>query len=115
MTSRTLPDDAGPIWRDLVGKTGMALIYKHSPYCGLSATARAQVCALATVYPDLPVWQVDVVGQRGLSQQIAEDLGIRHESPQAIVLVDGATVWTASHRGVNQAALIETVERNRGP
>lgn len=113
MTAHRLPDDAGPMWRDLVGRRGIAMIFKHSPLCGLSAVAPTQVRWLPTLHPDLPIRQVDVVGQRGLSQQIAEDLGIRHESPQAILLVDGSMVWAGSQHGVNQAAVLETVDRDR--
>ncbi|MBK7595302.1 MAG: bacillithiol system redox-active protein YtxJ [Gemmatimonadetes bacterium] len=114
MTPRTLPNPSGVGWRDVVGGKGVAVIYKHSPYCGLSTSARAEVCAFVADHPTLPIWEVDVVGQRELSEQIAQDLGIRHESPQAIVLVDGATVWFASHRGVTHAALLETIERQSG-
>ena len=112
---RTFPDDAGALWRELVGTTGMALIFKHSPCCGVSASAQSNVLGLPALHPELPVWQVDVLGQCDLSRRIAADLGVRHESPQAILLRDGVPVWSVSHGGVNLRALIELVERERGP
>ena len=59
--------------------------------------------------PEVPVYLVDVLGQRLLSQRIAGDLSIRHESPQAIVLRRGAPLWHASHYDVTADALAKEV------
>jgi bacillithiol system protein YtxJ len=55
------------------------------------------------------VFLIDVLSQRPLSQRLAADLGIRHESPQAIVLQDGKPVWHASHYDVTADALAKEV------
>ena len=57
----------------------------------------------------IPVFLVDVLSQRPLSQNIAASLGIRHESPQAIVLRRGAPLWHASHYDVTADALAKEV------
>ncbi len=43
---------------------------------------------------------VDVLSQRPLSQAIAAQFGVRHESPQILIIEDGEVIWHASHRGV---------------
>lgn len=43
---------------------------------------------------------VDVLSQRPLSQAIEAKFGVRHESPQVLIIEDGQVVWHASHRGV---------------
>ena len=48
---------------------------------------------------------------RGLAQRIAERFGIRHESPQAIVLYRGEPVDHASHSGVTPRFVTETIEK----
>ena len=59
--------------------------------------------------PEIPVFLVDVLSQRPLSQGIAARLGIQHESPQAILLRLGAPLWHASHDDVTADALAEEV------
>ena len=37
---------------------------------------------------------------RALSDRLAKLLGVRHESPQVLILVDGRAAWHTSHAGV---------------
>ena len=52
---------------------------------------------------------VDVARDREVTWAIAARTGVRHESPQVIVLRGGRVVWTASHFAITTAA----VERAR--
>jgi bacillithiol system protein YtxJ len=88
----------------------VALLYKHSETCPISAMALREVAHVAGAYPELPVYVVDVHTQRGLSRGIAARFDIRHESPQAILLRAGEPVWHASHFRVTAQA----VERELG-
>ena len=83
----------------------VAILYKHSPLCGLSAIAASQVREFVDASPSTPVYMIDVIRERALAREVERRLGIRHESPQAIVLRKGAPVWDASHRGVTAEAL----------
>jgi bacillithiol system protein YtxJ len=76
------------------------LIFKHSPTCGISSAAFIEVSLFAESRPDARVVLVDVRRERGLSQQIAIDLGLPHASPQAILVADGRACWHASHGNV---------------
>jgi bacillithiol system protein YtxJ len=60
--------------------------------------------------PDFPVFALDVVGQRSLADLITERLGIRHESPQVIMLKEGRPVWHASHSLITTAAILQAAE-----
>jgi bacillithiol system protein YtxJ len=86
-----------------------AVIYKHSPICGLSSSSLPEVRRFEATRPEVPLFMIDVITQRGLSQRIAEDLGLRHESPQVILLNEGSVAWHADHRGVSAEKLIEAV------
>jgi bacillithiol system protein YtxJ len=81
------------------------LIFKHSPTCGISNQAFTEVSVFAGTHPELPIFLVDVLAQRGLSQQIAVELGVRHASPQVILVAGGQPLWNASHRGVTAQAI----------
>ena len=86
-------------------KLPMAVIYKHSSRCALSRSARTEMGKFEQEIPDLPVFIVDVVRHPAVSTAIEERTGIKHESPQAILLRDGAVTWHASHYDVTRASL----------
>ena len=46
---------------------------------------------------------------RRLSDSAAERFGIRHETPQAILLKDGRPVWNASHFRITADALTRAI------
>ena len=91
----------------------IALVYKHSPYCGLSTMARHEVHFFSEGNPDVPIYVVDVIHQRPLSQRIAALLEIEHESPQVILLRRGRPMFDASHRGVSAYAIEQELGRVR--
>ena len=72
------------------------LIYKHSAICPLSQWAYQEITKLEQEWP-YPVYQVVVQEARPLSDTIAQRTGIRHESPQVIVLYQGQPIFHTSH------------------
>ena len=88
----------------------LALLYKHSPICGSSSVARKHVKNFSEDHPDVPIFLVDVINDRSVSSEIAERLGIRHESPQAILLNAGEVQWDASHYRITQDSLNRAIE-----
>lgn len=85
---------------DQVMAAPVALVYKHSTHCPVSAAAMREMQHLVRERPDAPVWTVDVIVQRRLSAEVAARTGVQHESPQAILLVGGEVVYDASHFAV---------------
>ena len=92
-------------------RNDLAVVYKHSPYCGLSSMARFEVHFFAQGNPDVPVYMVDVIHARPLSQRIASLFEIEHESPQVILLRQGRPMFDASHRGVSAYAIEDELRR----
>ncbi len=60
---------------------------------------------------DAEVALIDVRRFHRLGQAVARRTGVRHESPQVIVLRDGAAVWDADHRAITAEAVAEAVRR----
>ena len=85
------------------------VVYKHSSRCSISRRTIAQMQEFAEERPDVPVVTIDVVTQRELSDLIAQELKIRHKSPQAIVVKQGAAVWDTSHFSIRAKVLSEKV------
>lgn len=75
------------------------LLFKHSRYCGVSCEA------LDELQSHIDARDADAVGykmitvqtHRPVSDAAAQRLGLRHETPQAILLRDGKVIWNASH------------------
>jgi monothiol bacilliredoxin len=84
------------------------LLFKHSRTCGISCEALDELQAHAAEQAGKAVVSYKVItvqSHRGLSDSAAKRLGIRHETPQAILLKDGRPVWNASHFRITAAAL----------
>lgn len=75
------------------------LIYKHSTRCGISSAAKNRL-ENSPPPPDMDFYYLDVVADRALSQQIAADLNVRHESPQVLLIYNGQCVYDDSHQGI---------------
>lgn len=75
------------------------LVFKHSTSCPVSAGAHEE---LMHYIEDSRASGVDfavvhVIEERPVSNAIAEQLGVKHASPQAILVKDGKPVWDTSH------------------
>lgn len=81
-------------------------IYKHSTVCPVSAAA-AQVVE-STAF-DQPVYWVNVIEQRKLSNKIAERYGVRHESPQLLKIEQGSATTVLSHHQISPAQLAQAI------
>lgn len=88
------------------------VLFKHSYTCGISAEALEEL--RAHIDEQLPARPADyamvtVQTHREVSNTISERLGVRHETPQAILVRDGRVLWSASHFRVNAAELQKAV------
>lgn len=117
------PGGAAPGSRDLAEEavlaealaSDLALLYKYSPICPLSDHAGAHVGRFMREHPDLPVFDVDVIRARETSRTLEQLLGVRHESPQVILVRGGKPVWWASHTGVNVRAMEQALQAALAP
>jgi bacillithiol system protein YtxJ len=82
------------------------LLFKHSASCGTSFEALDELIdhlndeRLPARYA-----MITVQTHRDLSTAVARRLGVRHETPQALLIRRGRVVWSASHFGVTGGAL----------
>lgn len=74
------------------------LLFKHSRTCGISCEAFDELHAHIEEHPDGAAYKlITVQSHRSVADAITSRLGIRHESPQAILLRNGSVVWHGSH------------------
>jgi len=75
-------------------------LFLHDPWCPISARAFRQMEQLGAEFP-----VIDVSRQRHLNAVVERRTGVRHQSPQVIVLRDAVATWEASHGRVSAAAV----------
>ena len=92
-----------------------AVLFKHSTRCPVSAHVIDEVMEFAEDHPEWPVYLLKVIEQRPLSNEAADRLGVRHESPQAFVLHQGRVRWHGSHNEVTAEALQHQSRLADGP
>jgi bacillithiol system protein YtxJ len=87
-------------------------IYKHSTTCPISAAAHRQVAQFLEQAGDSapPVYMVRVIESRPVSNEIAHRLGVRHQSPQLIVVTGGEAQHNMSHGSITGAALQQALD-----
>jgi bacillithiol system protein YtxJ len=90
---------------DAVFGVGEAILFKHSVLCGISSGALVQVERFAEAHPEVPVFQVNVIEDRPLSNEVEMRTGVRHASPQVILLRDGRPAADMSHGRIRVEAL----------
>jgi bacillithiol system protein YtxJ len=88
----------------------LAVVYKHSPICPTSGMAYEEMRSLRLLHRDVPVYLVDVVHSRPLSRYIAEQVGVVHASPQAIILRSGVPAWHGSHYDLRAEVMARRLE-----
>ena len=82
------------------------LLFKHSFTCGISAEALDELVAhLNDCRLDASYAMVTVQTHRDVSNAVARKLGVRHETPQALLIREGRVVWSASHFRVTRKAV----------
>ena len=91
------------------------IIFKYSPICTVSFVMEKQFDKwFDQIQSDskLIVAKVNVIKERPLSRQIADELKIRHQSPQAIWLQkDGRVKWHGSHHNIDVEELSDNLAR----
>ena len=89
------------------------LLLKHSLTCGTSAYACEEVETFLAEPPgSVEACIVHVQTGRAISNAIANRFGIRHESPQLLLICSGQVVWHASHYRITQREIATAVKRH---
>lgn len=80
-------------------------IFKHSTSCFISKTVlrnfEKEIESLENTDDIAELYFLDLLAYRPLSNKIAEDLGVRHESPQLLVVENGKVINNASHQNIS--------------
>ncbi|HOY40757.1 MAG TPA: bacillithiol system redox-active protein YtxJ [Chitinophagales bacterium] len=84
---------------DLLDNESLFAIFKHSTRCSISSMAKNRVERDWDL--DFPIYYLDLIQYRSVSNLIAAKSGIEHQSPQLIVFQNGLPVYDASHNAID--------------
>lgn len=77
------------------------LVFKHSTRCSISRMAlRNFEREYAIEDGKLKPYFLDLLEHRDISNEIAAKFGVTHQSPQVVLIKDGAAVYHASHSDI---------------
>jgi bacillithiol system protein YtxJ len=101
--------DSVPALDELIekSKNQAVWVFKHSLTCGISSSAWAEFRRFATASSeDGTVYAIiEIQNARAVSNAFAERTGVRHQSPQAVLLREARVAWHASHHQINARSL----------
>ena len=77
---------------------GYSLIFKHSTRCSISMMVKKRFELDGDKLPEnLPLYFLDLIKFREISNKIASDFAVYHESPQLLLIKDGECILDLSH------------------
>lgn len=101
-----------PQWQDLTSEAQWeevlqqshqqpVAVFKHSVRCGISAMTKMELAQGWDLDAEtVAFYYLDLITYRPISNRIAEDLGVWHQSPQLILIQNGQVTYHASHAAI---------------
>jgi bacillithiol system protein YtxJ len=80
------------------------VIFKHSTRCSISAVAKSRL-ERGREPENISFYYLDLIRFRDLSNRVATDFAIEHESPQVLLIRNGECVYDESHGGIRMEDL----------
>ncbi|QNL50055.1 bacillithiol system redox-active protein YtxJ [Olivibacter sp. SDN3] len=88
----------------IVHSGSYTVIFKHSTRCPVSSMAKRQFEFEGDLIPEkTPIYLLDLIKHRSISNEIAERWNIRHESPQVLLVKGNQCIYSESHNDIEAA------------
>ncbi|MFZ4058902.1 MAG: bacillithiol system redox-active protein YtxJ [Ferruginibacter sp.] len=82
------------------------IIFKHSTRCSISSMAKSRL-ERGTPPDTIDFYYLDLISYRNVSNAIAEKFQVFHESPQILLIKNGACTYDESHTGISLEEILE--------
>lgn len=93
-----------------VSKNQKVLIFKHSTRCPISANALNRLERSwneeEMQNKNIKPYYLDLITYRNISDKIAQEFKVMHQSPQVIVVENGEAIYDNSHYGIKYEELL---------
>ncbi|MFQ3214778.1 MAG: bacillithiol system protein YtxJ [Marivirga sp.] len=87
------------------------VIFKHSTSCSISSMAlnRLERSWDDTEMEVAQAYYLDLLSNREISNVLAQQFGVAHQSPQVLIIKDGICIYDNSHMGISYRDIKEEV------
>lgn len=92
---------------DAISAQQPVLIFKHSTRCSISSMTLNRFENACEEHPAFKLYFLDLIANRAVSNEVAIRYGVEHQSPQAILVVDGKAIYDASHTAIDYDELTQ--------
>ena len=77
-------------------------IFKHSTRCSISSMALNRLTRSWDITSEkIPLFFLDLISYRNISNEVAYQYEVVHESPQLLIIKNGKCVYHASHSAID--------------
>ncbi len=87
------------------------VIFKHSTRCSISSMSLNRFESKWKDDEKVPVYYLDLLAHRDVSNEIAVRFGIEHASPQVLIIKNGVCFYNASHNGIIVSEILEAITK----
>jgi bacillithiol system protein YtxJ len=84
------------------------LVFKHSTRCSISSMAKSRF-ERSFDLNDVQVFYLDLIKYKSISNQLAADFNVVHQSPQLMLIQNGSCTYNASHNAIDLDDLKENI------
>lgn len=95
-------------WQEALAQSHQTpvVVFKHSTRCSVSRMAWKLTEQRWNLPESVPVYYLDLLNHRDVSNAIAQDLNLEHQSPQLILIHAGRSTFHANHSNIDPEALL---------
>jgi len=85
-------------------------IFKHSTRCSISVMAKDRLERVP--FPEqIQFHYLDLLQYRDISNKIAEQFGVHHQSPQILLIKNGECIFEETHSAISMDEIVEQATR----
>ena len=97
-----IPLESAAQVKEIKQQQGYSIIFKHSIRCSTSLMAKRRLEMDKDSVPNgLALYFLDLIRNRDLSNLVADDFQVHHESPQLLLIKDGECILDQSHGSIS--------------
>jgi bacillithiol system protein YtxJ len=85
------------------------VIFKHSTRCSVSSVVKTRL-EKSVLAADIDFHYLDLIRYRSVSNKIADNFKVWHESPQVLLIQNGECIFDESHLAIYMDDIIEAAQ-----
>jgi bacillithiol system protein YtxJ len=105
-----IPLETNEQLQEIKSSKGYTVIFKHNTTCPISKGVRSQFEEEADTIQDVQsVYFLDLLAYRDISDAIAEDFNVEHQSPQLLLIKNGECTYNEALYDISAKATSEAI------